>query len=929
MANSISTKEYPHIGARFQDLYDEGIALIQKYSGGIWTDYNYHDPGVTILEYAVYALMDLSYRTNLPVEDLFFLGVDDFDSERNNLLAPPEVVFHSDPYTASDYRRMIIDRVRMVKNVWVNPVKDDASGYKGLMEVLIQSREDLDEEQRERLYREVSSLFYAHRNLGCDLGRLVLLEAVPLTIAGTIHIDVDAIGEYVLSKVYAELDNYINPEVAFSDPYELIREGHPTDEVFSGPRPVHGLILKSQLRPKSDSVFVSRMRDIVARIPGVKAVDDFRVMRKGLPVHEDQITFSGDTYPIIRYEGIHTAPGEGLKLFKNRIGLEVDPVTTQQLLDFDLASRRSSYLGRIHYTRKLPKGRFTPEQVRQHHSMHNEFPAVYGLGEVSQVPQSESDMRKAQAKQLRAYLAFFEQIVANHLAQLTQVRNLLSVEQDPKTTYYTQYPEDIPFMQELLFVDREAHTRIIERIANDGGSHYGRMNRVLDHLLSRFSEHVDTEALRKHEQQENPGGGPDAEERIIQAKVRLLKQVVELSTRRNTAFDHRQPGVWDTTNVSVLESKLALLLNIRAEGRRSLVAPLVSWVGMRKESPTDVDDWYDEGLVTEGGATVEVTRLPQAAYSESELRFPKEGVSFIAHIFSNGTNPRFLRVVASKGAAGEGHAVLLKVPGRQREVLVFEHPDPSVCEGLVERFKKAVSDVNRESEGFHMIEHILLRPLEPVLFIFNILDHRGEIFISGYFPGSIESQTLVAEELPLLGTRAENFSIVSDDGDKTFRVVLYDSASSPAARLSKTFQSRNEAEQALLQASQYLTRIHSREIRLGQVLEITAAENRRMEIPDNFNFSNTVSFVLPSWPARFQNADFIVLFKRLVKENLPAHFDADIFLLDPGRLSEFEDVYGRWLAMKSEEKPDLRELDMLSIQLIQTISRLKAGYSVA
>jgi hypothetical protein len=87
--------------------------------------------------------------------------------------------------------------------------------------------------------------------------------------------------------------------------------------------------------------------------------------------------------------------------------------------------------------------------------------------------------------------------------------------------------------------------------------------------------------------------------------------------------------------------------------------------------------------------------------------------------------------------------------------------------------------------------------------------------------------------------------------------------------------------------------------------------------------------VLPSWPARFQNADFIVLFKRIVKENLPAHFDADIYLLDPGRLAEFEDVYGRWLAMKSSETIDYKELDMLSLQLIQTISRIKAGYKVA
>ena len=929
MSNTIPTSEHPNIGARFQDLYDEGIRLIQRYSGGIWTDYNHHDPGVTILEYVVYALMDLSYRTNLPIEDLFFLGIDDFDSERKNLLPPPEEVFHSDPYTMTDYRRMIVDRVRSVKNVWVNPVRDDSSGYKGLVEILIQSREDLGEDDRARLSAEVSSLFYAHRNLGSDLGRLVLLEAVPMTISGSVHIDVDAIGEYVMSKVYAELDNYINPEVDFHDPYDLIADGHPTHEVFSGPRPQHGLILKQSLRAKSDSIFVSRMRDIVSRVPGVKAVEDFRVMRRGLPVHDDQITFSRDTYPVIEYEGLRAAPGEGLSLFKNNIGIEVDPVTTQQLLDFDLASRRSSHLGGIRYRRNLPKGRFTPEQVRQHFSTHNEFPAVYGLGEVSQVPNSESDERKGQARQLRAYLVFFEQIVANHLAQLSQVRSLLSVEQEQGTSYYTQYPSDVPFMDELLFTDRRTHEETVNRIANEGGSHYERMNRVLDHLMARFSEHIDTEALRKHAQQEGAGKVGDVEEGIVRTKVRFLRNLVALSTRRNTAFNYREAGTWDTDNVSVIETKLSLLLDIRHTGRRSLIAPLLSWVGMRKEAPGDHDEWYADRITTEGGTELEVLRLPAAGYDQGELRFPRQGISFVSHVFSNGTNPRYLRVVPFKGPAGEGFAVLMKVPALQSDVLVFEGPDSAVCESLVDRLKEGVAHVNRESEGFHMVEHILLRPLEPVLFTFNILDDRGEIFITGYHPGSIESQTLVAEELPLLGTRIENFSLLSDDGDRSFSVVVYDSASNPAARLAGTFQSRTEAEQAMNRASQYLTRIHNRELQLAQVLEVTATENRRIEIPDDFDFSNSVSFILPSWPARFQNADFIALFRRLVKENLPAHFNADIHLLDPGRLAEFEDLYGRWLGMKSQENPDYGELDMLSLQLMQTIARLKSRQRAA
>ncbi|MGP1667606.1 MAG: hypothetical protein ACTS5I_17245, partial [Rhodanobacter sp.] len=34
----------------FELLRERGIALIQALSGAVWSDYNYHDPGVTLLE---------------------------------------------------------------------------------------------------------------------------------------------------------------------------------------------------------------------------------------------------------------------------------------------------------------------------------------------------------------------------------------------------------------------------------------------------------------------------------------------------------------------------------------------------------------------------------------------------------------------------------------------------------------------------------------------------------------------------------------------------------------------------------------------------------------------------------------------------------------------------------------------------------------
>ena len=53
-------------------------------------------------------------------------------------------------------------------------------------------------------------------------------------------------------------------------------------------------------------------------------------------------------------------------------------------------------------------------------------------------------MRKAQARQLRGFLLFFDQILANYFEQLNSVKDLLSWRADiDKTTYFAQEVADI------------------------------------------------------------------------------------------------------------------------------------------------------------------------------------------------------------------------------------------------------------------------------------------------------------------------------------------------------------------------------------------------------------------------------------------------------------------------------------------------------
>ena len=94
-----------------------GIRYCQQMTEDSWTDYDEHDPGVTILEQLCYALTDLGLRNSQPMPVLL--------APLPGVKAPPDAliagerILASAPWTVADYRRMLYDRVVNLKNAWL------------------------------------------------------------------------------------------------------------------------------------------------------------------------------------------------------------------------------------------------------------------------------------------------------------------------------------------------------------------------------------------------------------------------------------------------------------------------------------------------------------------------------------------------------------------------------------------------------------------------------------------------------------------------------------------------------------------------------------------------------------------------------------------------------------------------------------------
>ncbi len=94
------------------------LKRIEELASANWTDYNAHDPGITILEALTYALVDLGYRTEFDIKDI--LAYADGETPQPNTLFTGSEIFTTQPVTVKDYRKLFID-IKGVQNAWLQP----------------------------------------------------------------------------------------------------------------------------------------------------------------------------------------------------------------------------------------------------------------------------------------------------------------------------------------------------------------------------------------------------------------------------------------------------------------------------------------------------------------------------------------------------------------------------------------------------------------------------------------------------------------------------------------------------------------------------------------------------------------------------------------------------------------------------------------
>jgi hypothetical protein len=199
----------------FFRLQQEALKKLQALSGEIWTDYNAHDPGVTILDAAHYALLDLQYRLDFPLES-YLLEKNTIQFDKLGLFA--EKILQPSVVTCYDYEQLIktIDTVEQCR-------VSLSENHTYHIQVVLKA-----DANKEQAKEEIEKTYHENRNLCERLGEITFEKTIAQgekTITDeTPHFMNNSkpdTPEQVFSPAYSSLQNH------FPDCYGINEKGLP------------------------------------------------------------------------------------------------------------------------------------------------------------------------------------------------------------------------------------------------------------------------------------------------------------------------------------------------------------------------------------------------------------------------------------------------------------------------------------------------------------------------------------------------------------------------------------------------------------------------------------------------------------------------------------------------------------------------------
>ena len=576
-------------------------------------------------------------------------------------------------------------------------------------------------QRAELLKQKVISVFSSRRNLCEDIHNVQVIKTKPYFLVGEIEIYSSQSQAQIYAEIFFKCIQYISSSIQI-DRYETVfSHENSYEQAFTGPLTTHGFISDKHFESSQNTLSVVDLITLISQIEGVSQVHNLSLMDQDNQKHMN-ITYA---LSLCEVPGLcFPHPGKPMQMLhllfpqnvksgsapksiefdvseaqRDRALLEETKLELQKLI-FEYHAFRSNSQSWAKYI-QLPSGQ--QRELQNYYSIQNHFPAIYGINKYG-IPRSKPNEIKAKAKQLKAYLYPYEQLMANYLKNLQEIPSLFSLDDALKQSYFSQFLDNnnIPDI-EALYVGEKAQ---VQPLIADILAHYDdygdRRSRVLDTLLAIHGEQFAQKSLQRFNQYHKA----DTNAWIIENKINFLKCIKEISRDRAKGLDYLKPSLnteesMQTENSPGVHKKIGILLGLSRYNDAQLISPLLT---NRKSS-----------LVTDKVFASRTNPLPKDQQSEAVPEPDHKHVNsntiselppFSHSMFKDGIDLGNYRIVCSDQEA----VVCFRAvqDGQLWPLASKESFDEAVR--YAQELCRTTTQLNMECENFHIIEHLLLRP---------------------------------------------------------------------------------------------------------------------------------------------------------------------------------------------------------------------------
>lgn len=860
-------------GPDYAMLRAAGMQHIEKLASKLWTDYNTHDPGITVLELLCWVITDLNYRSAMPIEDILASEKDNDKKMHEQFLSALNIL-PAAPVTADDYRKLFI-RIEGVKNAWMQkahhtviadykkqppqlryafpnehakPNKELEFELNGLYNVLL----DIEEPYKAKLpeiTQKVKSIYHHFRDLCEDLVKVDQVPTQEIVVCGEIELDAKADPEVVWANIIYAIELYLSPEINFYTLQEMLDKGKPADEIFEGPVfdfdkvPLTGVEAddKKIFRKKGfiddaevkasglrEQVRLSDIIRIIMKIPGVKLIKSIQFGFCGCDETDiDKINDIMDTnqWLLCVKEGhkpVLCLTNSVINFYKDVIPIELKKleasIVLQELKDKHKKDNESKVIEDL----PIPLGDY--RDIKSYYTMQNHLPETYGIGEIG-LPETASVKRKALAKQLKAYLLFFDQVLANYFSQLSNVKELLSANSAVKKTYFNNAVKGLKDDSEI-FMNTANWEKAVDKLMKDAklDNYVERKNKFLDHLLARFAEQFNEYVFLLHRIY-----GNDFDNAIIRHKRDFYKDYTNMSAYRADALDYYNKKTPDQllVNVSGMEKRISRLLGFNHYKRQKLSQLHYKIFKIVPADPTSKWNWtVDDAAAIDviKGTGLSIKQVD--AYEEMGLAsiLGCERENYVTVLSADQLKVSF-NIIDSNNQIIASSVNDFAVLAGEAATGIFSNAETAIT-NLINYF---LTDFRLE--GMYVVEHMILRP-----------------------------------DLDRLGVVLDSFMPICIDVNGNHCKPL-----------------------------------------------------------DPYSFR--IAVILPGYSMRLRNKDFRRYAERLIRMETPAHILPRICFIGIDQMKEFEDLYELWLTARiNSANPEKQVPDALNKKFIDLLERLFTVY---